>query len=37
VVTDLHNPSGAALSSEDLDLLGAEARRVGAHVLVDEI
>jgi aspartate/methionine/tyrosine aminotransferase len=37
VVSDLHNPSGAALAEADLDLLRAEAARVGAHVLVDEV
>lgn len=37
VVTDLHNPTGARLHPEDLALLLAEAERVDAAVLVDEI
>jgi hypothetical protein len=37
VVTDLHNPSGARLAEEDLDLLVVTARRAGAHLLVDEV
>jgi aspartate/methionine/tyrosine aminotransferase len=37
VVSDLHNPSGAALHPEDLALLAREAGRVGARVLVDEV
>jgi aspartate/methionine/tyrosine aminotransferase len=37
VVSDLHNPSGAALAEEDLALLAGEAERVGARVLVDEV
>lgn len=37
VVTDLHNPTGARLHPADLDLLVAEAERVGATVLVDEV
>jgi aspartate/methionine/tyrosine aminotransferase len=37
VVTDLHNPSGAALDPADLDLLSSEAARAGARVLVDEV
>lgn len=37
VVTDLHNPSGARLHTDDLALLVAEAERVGAAVLVDEV
>ena len=37
VVTDLHNPSGARLHADDLALLVAEAERVGAAVLVDEV
>jgi aspartate/methionine/tyrosine aminotransferase len=36
-VTDLHNPTGAALADDDLALLVEEARRVGARVLVDEV
>ncbi len=37
VVTDLHNPSGARLHSEDLDHLLAVATRHDALVLVDEV
>jgi hypothetical protein len=37
VVTDLHNPSGVRLHADDLALLVAEAERVGAAVLVDEV
>ena len=37
LVTDLHNPTGARLAEEDLDLLTAAAERVDAHVLVDEV
>jgi aspartate/methionine/tyrosine aminotransferase len=37
VVTDLHNPSGARLHKDDLALLVAEAERVDAAVLVDEV
>ena len=36
-VTDLHNPSGARLSADDLALLVAAAERVDAAVLVDEV
>jgi aspartate/methionine/tyrosine aminotransferase len=36
-VTDLHNPSGARLAPEDLDLLVRTAERVDALVLVDEV
>jgi aspartate/methionine/tyrosine aminotransferase len=36
-VTDLHNPTGAALHEDDLSLLVEEAARVGARVLVDEV
>jgi aspartate/methionine/tyrosine aminotransferase len=37
MVTNLHNPSGALLSSESLKQIGDLARRVGARVLVDEV
>src|SRR5690242_3494074 len=37
VLTNLHNPSGALLSSETLKQTGDLARRVGARVLVDEV
>jgi aspartate/methionine/tyrosine aminotransferase len=37
VVTDLHNPSGVRLHPDDLALLLAEAHRVDAAVLVDEV
>jgi len=37
VVTDLHNPTGARLHPDDLALLVAEAERVDAAVLVDEV
>ncbi len=37
IVTDLHNPTGARLDPEDLDLLVEHAARVDAHVLVDEV
>jgi aspartate/methionine/tyrosine aminotransferase len=37
VVTDLHNPSGAALHPDDLALLVRTAERLDARVLVDEI
>ncbi len=37
VLTNLHNPSGVLLSQEVLRDIGKEARRVGAHVLVDEV
>jgi hypothetical protein len=36
-VTDLHNPSGKRLHPDDLALLVAEAERVDAAVLVDEV
>jgi aspartate/methionine/tyrosine aminotransferase len=36
-VTDLHNPTGARLHPEDLDLLVSTARRLDALVLVDEV
>jgi len=37
VVTDLHNPSGMRLDSEDLDLLLRTAERHDAFLLVDEV
>jgi aspartate/methionine/tyrosine aminotransferase len=37
VVTNLHNPSGAAASDEELDEVGRIAERAGARVLVDEV
>ncbi len=37
VLTNMHNPSGALLSSETLRAVGEMARRAGAHVLVDEV
>lgn len=37
VITNLHNPSGARADDEALRRVGASARRVGAHVLVDEV
>ena len=37
VITNLHNPSGALTSEEDLQAIGAIAERCGAHVLVDEV
>jgi len=37
VVTDLHNPSGTRLHPDDLRLLVAEAERVDAVLLVDEV
>jgi aspartate/methionine/tyrosine aminotransferase len=37
VVTRLHNPSGAPVSDETLQALGAIARGSGARVLVDEV
>ena len=36
-ISDLHNPSGARLASEDLDLLVAAAERTGAYLLIDEV
>jgi aspartate/methionine/tyrosine aminotransferase len=36
-VTDLHNPSGVRLHPDDLAMLVAEAERVDAAVLVDEV
>jgi len=37
VITNLHNPSSALISEEDLRALGELARRVNARVLVDEV
>ncbi len=37
VITNLHNPSGALTSDDDLRAIGAIAERCGAHVLVDEV
>ena len=37
VITNLHNPSGALTSEDDLRAIGAIAERCGAHVLVDEV
>lgn len=37
VLSNLHNPSGALLSVENLKAMGELATRVGAHVLVDEV
>ncbi|HEY0405278.1 MAG TPA: aminotransferase class I/II-fold pyridoxal phosphate-dependent enzyme [Pyrinomonadaceae bacterium] len=37
VLTNLHNPSSAFVGEESLKQLGSIARRVGAHVLVDEV
>lgn len=37
ILSNLHNPSGVALSSESLVAIGEMAARVGAHVLVDEV
>jgi aspartate/methionine/tyrosine aminotransferase len=37
VLTNLHNPSGALIPRETLRAIGEMARRVGAHVLVDEV
>jgi aspartate/methionine/tyrosine aminotransferase len=37
VLTNLHNPTGALIPSETLRAIGEMARRVGAHVLVDEV
>jgi aspartate/methionine/tyrosine aminotransferase len=37
VITNLHNPSGALTSEDDLRAIGAIADRCGAHVLVDEV
>jgi len=37
VLTNLHNPTGALLEEEKLRAIGDVAKRVGAHVLVDEV
>lgn len=37
VITNLHNPSGALTSEDDLHAIGAIAERCGARVLVDEV
>jgi aspartate/methionine/tyrosine aminotransferase len=37
VITNLHNPSGALTSEDDLTAIGVIAERCGAHVLVDEV
>jgi aspartate/methionine/tyrosine aminotransferase len=37
VITNLHNPSSALATEEQLRAVGALARRVGARVLVDEV
>ncbi len=37
VVSNLHNPSSVLASESELQYLGDLARRVGAHVLVDEV
>jgi hypothetical protein len=37
VLTSPHNPSGIAVESEALRLIGSFARRMGAYVLVDEV
>jgi len=37
VVTNLHNPTGALTDDDTLRAVGQIARRVGAHVLVDEV
>lgn len=37
ILTNLHNPSGALLEAEELRAIGSLARRVNAHVLVDEV
>ncbi|HLJ50992.1 MAG TPA: aminotransferase class I/II-fold pyridoxal phosphate-dependent enzyme [Bryobacteraceae bacterium] len=37
VVTNLHNPSGVLVSDDVLREIGRMAKRVGAHVLVDEV
>lgn len=37
VLTNLHNPTGARASEDELRAVGAIAREVGAHVLVDEV
>jgi aspartate/methionine/tyrosine aminotransferase len=37
VLSNLHNPSGALVATETLQTIAQIARRVGAHVLVDEV
>lgn len=37
VLTNLHNPSGALLSTEMLRAIGKIVHRAGAHVLIDEV
>jgi hypothetical protein len=37
VLSNLHNPTGAFIPTETLHAVGELARRVGAHVLVDEV
>ena len=37
IVTNMHNPSGVLASSDELREVGRLARKVGAHVLVDEV
>jgi aspartate/methionine/tyrosine aminotransferase len=37
VITNLHNPTGALTSDDDLRAIGAIAERCGAHILVDEV
>jgi aspartate/methionine/tyrosine aminotransferase len=37
VLSNLHNPSGALMPTATLRAIGEMARRVGAHVLVDEV
>lgn len=37
IITNLHNPSSAFTDAETLKRVGRAARRVGAHVLVDEV
>jgi aspartate/methionine/tyrosine aminotransferase len=37
VITNLHNPSGALTSEDDLRAIGTIAERYGAHLLVDEV
>jgi aspartate/methionine/tyrosine aminotransferase len=37
VLTNLHNPSGVVTTQAELEAVGQVARKVGAHVLVDEV
>src|SRR5579872_1873458 len=37
VLTNMHNPSGVLTSNDELREIGRLARKVGAHVLVDEV